>query len=430
MFDGDRLYERAASVVLDDVSTTFAQEPMILTSDAYIVASLRTPIGKFGGALAPVSASELTARVLQAVLERSGVPSDEIGEVIVSQSYASGEAPCMGRYGALLAGLPTGVPGYTVDRRCGSGLQAIVNAAMQIQTGVTDAVLVAGVESMSNVEYYATEVRRGARLGSIVLHDRLERGRQQSQPESRFGPISGMPETVENLVREYGVTREEADSFAVRSHRYAALAWQEGRFGEEVISISVPQKKAEPLIIDRDEGIRPQTDMVALSRLPPLLPGGTVTAGNSSQQNDAAAACLVVSGAFLERHHLVPEGKLVGWAAVGCDPRRMGIGPVPACSRLFSRIGLSLADMDLIEINEAFAGQVLCVLREWGLETDLRVNVNGSGIALGHPIGATGVRIMATLLHQMKRRGARFGLETMCVGGGQGVAAVFERVDT
>jgi acetyl-CoA C-acetyltransferase len=398
------------------------------TSDAYIVASLRTPIGKFGGALAPVKASELTAHVLKAVLERAGVPGDEIGEVIVAQSYASSEAPCIGRYAALLAGLPVEVPGYTVDRRCGSGLQGIVNAAMQIQTGVTDAVLVAGVESMSNIEYYATEVRWGARLGSIVLHDRLERGRQQSQPESRFGPISGMPETVENLVREYGVTRAEADSFAVSSHHKAARAWQEGRFGGEVISVPVPQKKGGPLIVDRDEGIRPEANMDALSRLSPLLSGGTVTAGNSSQQNDAAAACLVVSGAFLERHRLVPEGKLVGWAAAGCDPARMGIGPVGACARLFSRIGLSLADMNLIEINEAFSAQVLCVLRELGIEGDQRVNVNGSGIALGHPIGATGVRIMTTLLHEMKRRGARFGLETMCVGGGQGVAAVFERV--
>jgi len=273
-------------------------------------------------------------------------------------------------------------------------------------------------------------VRWGSRLGSIALHDRLERARERSQPESRFGPISGMPETVENLVREYGVTREEADCFAVRSHRNAALACQEGRFGSEVISIPVPQKKAAPLTIDRDEGIRPEANMSALSRLPPLLPGGTVTAGNASQQSDAAAACLVVSGAFLERHGLVPEGKLVGWAAAGCDPRRMGIGPVAACARLFPRIGMSLADMNLIEINEAFSAQVLCVLREWGIETDQRVNVNGSGIALGHPIGATGVRIMTTLLHEMKRRGARFGLETMCVGGGQGVAAVFENVDT
>ncbi len=399
-------------------------------SEAYIVGSLRTPIGRFGGSLSPVPAAVLTAHVLRAVVERTGISPEAIDEVIVSQSYASSEAPCIARYAALLAGLPIELPGYTLDRRCGSGLQAVVNAAMQIQVGAADAILVAGVESMSNIEYYTTDMRWGARLGSTVFHDRLDRGRVQSQPESRFGRISGMPQTVENLVREYGVTREEADAFALRSHQNASAAWREGRFADEVIPVPLPQKKGVgPAQFERDESIREDTSVAALAQLKPILDQGTVTAGNASQQNDAAAACLVVSKRTLERYNLPPQARLVGWAAAGCDPARMGIGPVPACQRLLPKIGLTLGDMDLIEINEAFAAQVLSVMRALKIESAERVNVNGSGIALGHPIGATGVRIMTTLLHEMRRRGSHYGLETMCVGGGQGMAAVFERVD-
>jgi acetyl-CoA C-acetyltransferase len=395
----------------------------------YIVSPLRTPVGKFGGSLMPLSAADLAAHVLRAVMERSGADADSVDEVIVAQSYQSSEAPCIGRYAASLAGLPEHVAGYAVDRRCGSGLQAVIDAAMQIQTGVSDCVLVAGVESMSNIEYYSTHMRWGARLGDAAFHDRLDRGRVNSQPVSRYGVMAGgAAETAENLARDYRITRAEADQFAARSHQRAAQAWKNGCFEAEVVAVPVPQRKGETALFARDEGIREDANLDLMAKLPALLRDGTVTAGNACQQNDAASGCLVVSEAWLARHGVQPMGRFAGWAASGCDPLRMGIGPVPAVAKLLPRLGLSLSDMDLIEVNEAFATQVLAVLREWRIEGDERVNVNGSGISLGHPVGATGVRIMTTLLHEMDRRGARYGLETMCIGGGQGLAAVFECV--
>lgn len=397
------------------------------TSDAYIVSPLRTGIGKFGGALQPLKADELAALMINEVIRHARVDPAQVEEVVISQSYQSSEAPCIGRYAANLAGLPIEVPGYVVDRRCGSGLQALADAAMQVQTGVLDCALVVGVESMSNIEFYTTDMRWGKRMGSVTLHDRLESGRVKSQPASRFGPCSGPIETAENLARDYGISREEADAFACGSHHKAAAAWREGRFDKEVVPVQVPQRRGEPLLFREDQGIRAEVDMADLSRLRPILDGGTVTAGNASQQNDAAAGCLVVSESFLRRTGATPMARLVGWSAAGCDPLRMGIGPVPAVKRLMPRIGLSMEQMDVIEVNEAFAAQILAVLKEWGMTGDPRVNPNGSGISLGHPIGATGMRIMTTLLHEMERRGARYGLESMCIGGGQGMAAVFER---
>jgi acetyl-CoA C-acetyltransferase len=280
---------------------------------------------------------------------------------------------------------------------------------------------------MRNIEYYTTDMRWGARAGTVKLHDRLDRGRERSQPESRFGRISGMIETAENLAREYGITREAADEYAARSQQRAAAAWAAGRFDAEVVPVTVPQKKGEPMVVARDEGIRADSTPATLARLRPIVPGGTVTAGNSSQQNDAAAACLVVEECLLPKLGLQPAGFLVGWAAAGCHPATMGIGPVPAVERLFARTGLSFDDMALVELNEAFACQVLAVTQGWNWHDPERLNVNGSGISLGHPIGATGVRILATLLNELGRRGGRYGLETMCIGGGQGIAAVFER---
>ncbi|MBB5216167.1 acetyl-CoA C-acetyltransferase [Parapusillimonas granuli] len=397
-------------------------------TDAYIVSPLRTGIGKFGGGLMPLKADELAAFMINEIVRYAGVEPGLIEEVIVSQSYQSSEAPCMGRYAANLAGLPIEVPGYTVDRRCGSGVQAIADAAMQVQTGVLDCAMVVGVESMSNIEYYSTDMRWGKRLGSVVLHDRLESGRVRSQPASRFGECSGPIETAENLAQDYGISREEADRYACHSHRKAAAAWREGRFDKEVVPVPVPQRRGDPVLFREDQGIRADISLDDLAKLKPIIRGGTVTAGNASQQNDAAAGCLVVSESFLQRTGIEPMARLLGWSAAGCDPLRMGIGPVPAVARLMPRIGLSLDDMDVVEVNEAFAAQILAVLKEWGMVDDPRVNPNGSGISLGHPIGATGMRIMTTLLHEMERRKARYGLETMCIGGGQGMAAVFERI--
>jgi acetyl-CoA C-acetyltransferase len=394
---------------------------------AAIVSPLRTPVGTFGGALRPVPVEELAAITVRALLERTKVDPLRIDDVVFAQSYASSETPCVGRWAALQAGLPVEVPGMQLDRRCGGGLQSIVTAAMMVQSGAADCVIAGGVESMSNIEYYTTDLRWGARAGSVTMHDRLERGRERSQPESRFGRISGMIETAENLAKDCGITREASDAYALRSHQRAAAAWREGRFDAEVVAVDVPQRKGEPKRFARDEGFREDASMESLGALRPLTRGGVVTAGNASQQNDAAAACLVVAEDRLAELGLEPMGWLVGWAAAGCEPSRMGIGPVPAVQRLMARLKLSLDDMDLVELNEAFACQVLAVLQGWGWNDPDRLNVNGSGISLGHPIGATGVRILATLLHELKRRGGRYGLETMCVGGGQGIAAVFER---
>jgi acetyl-CoA C-acetyltransferase len=395
---------------------------------ALIVTPLRTPIGAFGGALRPLAAHDLAAKVIRAVVERSGIAPDAIDDVVFAQSYANSEAPCIGRWAALHAGLPIEVSGMQLDRRCGGGLQAIATAAMMVQTGAADVVLAGGAESMSNIEYYSTDMRWGARSGSVRMHDRLDRGRERSQPEERFGRISGMIETAENVARDYGITREAADEFAARSHKRAAEAWDAGRFADEVVPVSVLQRKGETVVVDRDEGIRRETSVASLAKLRPLIAGGTVTAGNASQQNDAAAACLVVAEDRAASLGLQPVGALVGWASAGCDPARMGIGPVPAVAKLFARTGLGFNAMDLVELNEAFACQVLGVLSAWDWNDDARLNVNGSGISLGHPIGATGVRMACTLLHELKRRGGRYGLATMCVGGGQGMAAIFERI--
>lgn len=394
---------------------------------AAIVAPLRSAVGVYGGSLGPVPVEKLIASVIKALIERSGLDAARLDDVVIAQSYANGEAPCIGRYAVLEADLPIEIPGYQLDRRCGGGLQAVLNAAMMVQTGAADVVLAGGVESMSNIEYYTTDMRWGKRAGSVTLHDRLQRGRERSQPEWRFGRISGMIETAENLAKEYGIPREDADAYAARSHQRAAAAWTSGRFSDEVVPISVPQRKGETKVFARDEGYRADASMETLAKLKPLMKDGTVTAGNSSQQNDAAAVCLVVAEDRLKELKLEPMGYLVGWAAAGCHPATMGIGPVPAVKKLFAKTGLGFDQMDLVELNEAFACQVLSVLKGWGWNDPDRLNVNGSGISLGHPIGATGVRILATMLNELKRRKGRYALETMCVGSGQGVAAIFER---
>jgi acetyl-CoA C-acetyltransferase len=393
---------------------------------AAIVAPLRTPVGTFGGSLRSVPVEVLGAAVVQSLLERTKIDPARIDDVVFAQSYANGESPCIGRWIALEAGLPIEVPGMQLDRRCGGGLQAIVNAAMMVQTGAADVVLAGGVESMSNVEYYTTDMRWGARAGTVRMHDRLERGRERSQPEHRFGKISGMIETAENLAKKYAISREQSDEYAARSQQRAAAAWKAGRFADEIVPISVPQKKGPPVLVDRDEGVRPDTTIATLGSLRPLMKDGTVTAGNSSQQNDAAAACLVVAEEMLEPLGLRPLGFLAGWSVAGCEPATMGIGPVPAVRKLFARTGLSFEKMDLVELNEAFACQVLAVLKGWDWNDPERLNVNGSGISLGHPVGATGVRILTSMLYELQRRRGHYALETMCIGGGQGLAAVFE----
>ncbi|WP_296678496.1 acetyl-CoA C-acetyltransferase [Novosphingobium sp.] len=397
---------------------------------AAIVAPIRTPVGKFGGALSSITAGQLGAVILKALIKRTGIDPNRVDDVVFSQGYGNGEAPSIGHWAWLLAGLPEQVPGYQLDRRCGSGLQAVVNAAMMVQTGMSDVVVAGGCESMSNVEHYSTDIRKGVRAGNLTLHDRLTRGRVMSQPIERYGVISGMIETAENLAKDWNISREACDEYAARSHQRAAAAWAAGKFADELVPVEVPQKKGDPLLFDHDEGYRADATVETLGKLR-ALEGGVVTAGNASQQNDAAAACLVVAEDKLEEMGLEPIAFFHSAAAAGCDPSRMGFGPVPATERLFAKNGLSWADIGLIELNEAFAPQVLACLRGWGwADDDSRhemLNVNGSGISLGHPIGATGGRILANLTREMRRRNVRYGLETMCIGGGQGIAAVFEK---
>jgi len=392
-----------------------------------IVAPVRTAVGNFGGGMRDVSAAELGSIVIQEALSRAGLDAEKVDDVILGHGYPSGENPAIGRLVSLKAGLPIEVPGYQLDRRCSSGLQAILNAAMLIQTENADVVIAGGVESMSNAEFYSNESRWGARFGSVTFHDRLARARETISPEERFGVISGMVETAENLAKQYEVSRAEQDEYSLRSHQRAVAASESGKFVAEIVSVPIPQRRGDPVSFDKDEGPRSDTSMEVLGRLRPVMADGTVTAGNASSQNDAASVCLVVAADKLEELGLKAMGYLRGWAVTGCHPAYMGIGPVSAVSKVMGKIGMSLSDMDLIELNEAFAAQVLSVLREWKLPNDDKLNVNGSGISLGHPIAATGARILTTLLHEMERSDAQFGLETMCVGGGQGVAAVFER---
>ncbi len=393
-----------------------------------IVSPLRTPVGNFGGGLKGVSPTDLGSLVIKELLDRTGLDPARVDDVILGNGYPSGEHPAIGRLVSLKAGLPIEVPGYQLDRRCSSGLQAIINAAMEVQTENADVVIAGGTESMSGAEYYTNESRWGARFGSVKFHDRLERARETVSPEERFGYISGMIETAENLAKEYEISRQEQDEYALRSHQRAVDAIESGKFEKELVAVPIPQRRGDPVMFDKDEGPRADTSMEALSRLRPVMgPEGTVTAGNASTQNDAASVCLVVAEDKLEELGLTAMGYLKGWAVTGCHPATMGIGPVPATAKVMGKIGMSLEDIDLIELNEAFASQVLSVLREWKLPNDDNLNVNGSGISLGHPIAATGCRILTTLLHEMERRDAEFGLETMCVGGGQGMAAVFQR---
>ena len=393
---------------------------------AALVAPVRTAVGRFGGALRDVPAETLAATVIKETVARSGIDPILIEDVVMGQSYANSEAPCIGRWAALEAGLPIRVAGLQTDRRCGTGLQALVTASMMVQTGAADVVLAGGVESMSNIEHYTTGARWGTRAGSLNLYDRLDRGRERSQPEWRFGKISGMIETAENVAARCGIGREESDAFAAESHAKAHAAWEAGKFDDEVIEVKITDRKGNVSVVARDEGIRPETTPETLARLRSALKDGVVTAGNASQQNDAASSMLVVAEDQLDELGLEPMGFLTGWSAAGCEPALMGLGPVAATSKLFSRTGASFDDFTLIELNEAFACQVLGVLKEWGFEDRDRLNVNGSGISLGHPIGATGARMTTTALHELRRRGGGKALLTMCIGGGQGMAAIVE----
>ncbi len=393
---------------------------------------VRTPIGRYGGMFSSLTAVDLGVAALQGLLQRTGVPADAVEDVILGHCYPSSEAPAIGRVVALDAGLPITVPGMQLDRRCGSGLQAVIQACLQVGSGAHELVIAGGAESMSNVVFHSTDMRWGGSRGGITVHDGLARGRVTAGGKNYPVP-GGMLETAENLRREYGISRLEQDELAVRSHQKAVAAQASGVLAEEIIPVTVSSRSGEQ-IIDTDEHPRADTSVETLSKLRPVLgktdPDATVTAGNSSGQNDAASMCIVTTTERAAELGLKPLVRLVSWGLAGVAPKVMGIGPVPATEVALRHAGLSLSQIDIIELNEAFAAQALAVLREWKFtETDLeRTNVRGSGISLGHPVSATGGRMLATLARELDARGARYGLETMCIGGGQGLAAVFERI--
>lgn len=394
---------------------------------------LRSPVGRYGGQFRNLRVQHLGAQVLEELVRRSGVPVDAIDDVILGSCYPNSDAPALGRLVALDAGLPITTPGQQVDRRCGSGLQAVLTGAMQVGAGASKVVVAGGAESMSNVPFYSTDMRWGARSGGITMDDGLTKSRTTVGGKN-FPVEGGMIETAENLREEYSIPREEQDQLAYESHKRAVAAQESGVFAEEIVPISVPGRKGAVTIVDKDEHPRPDISLEALANLQPIRkqidPLSTVTAGNASGQNDGAAMCIVTTESEAERLGLKPLVRLVSWGVAGVPPKTMGIGPVPSTALALERAGLELKDIDLIELNEAFASQALACTREWGFgPSDFeRMNVHGSGISLGHPVGATGVRILTTLAREMQRREARYGLETMCIGGGQGLAAIFERV--
>jgi len=402
------------------------------TREAVICEPVRTPIGRYGGMFKSQTAVDLGVAALTGLLDRTGVPPESVQDVILGHCYPSSEAPAIGRVVALDAGLPVTVPGMQVDRRCGSGLQAVIQACLQVSAGDNDLVVAGGAESMSNVAFYSTDMRWGGARGGVRVHDGLARGR--STAGGRHYPVpGGMLETAENLRRQYSISRQEQDELAVASHQRAVAAQKDGILAEEIIPVTVRSRRSEELI-DTDEHPRADTTVESLSKLKPVLlehdPEATVTAGNASGQNDAASMCLVTTLQKAGELGLTPLVRLVSWGVAAVPPNVMGIGPVPATEVALAKAGLQLSDIDLIELNEAFAAQALAVMREWhfGVDDRERTNVHGSGISLGHPVGATGGRMLATLARELNRRDARYGLETMCIGGGQGLAAVFERV--
>jgi acetyl-CoA C-acetyltransferase len=401
--------------------------------DVVICEPRRTAVGGFGGSFKATPLHELGAAVVRDILARTKLNPELVEDVIFANCYPTMDAPALGRVVALDAGLPITSGGIQIDRRCGSGLQGVIYAVMQVGSGGSDLVIAGGAESMSRAPFYTTETRWGVQGQGIMLEDALARGRVTAGGKN-FPVPGGMIETAENLRRDYQITREAQDQLAARSHARAVAAMEDGRFAQEIVPVTLKSRKGD-IVIDKDEHARPGTTVEKLAALTPIRikqdPESTVTAGNASGQNDGASACIVTTREIAEREGLKPMARLKSWSLAGVGPAVMGIGPVPASQKALERAGLALKDIDLIELNEAFAAQVLACTKALGLtdeDHEQRINVNGSGISMGHPVGATGVRILTTMLMEMERRGARYGLETMCIGGGQGLAAIFERV--
>jgi 3-oxoadipyl-CoA thiolase len=398
-------------------------------SEAWIVDALRTPIGRYAGELASVRPDDLAARVIEAAVERNGLDGSEIEDVYFGCTNGAGEDNRnVARMGSLLAGLPVEVPGVTVNRLCASGLEAVSQAARAIKTGDGDVLLAGGVESMTRSPFVMLKPDRAYPRNARELVDTTIGWRfVNPRMEERYS-TEAMGETAENVAEKYGVSRDDQDAFALESHRRAIEAAEAGRFDEEIVAVDAPQPKGEPVTVHSDEGPRPDTTLEKLAKLKPAFrEGGTVTAGNSSQLNDGAACLVLASDEGLKRlGDPEPLARVVSVGAAGVDPAYMGVGPVPAMRKALGRAGLGAEELDLVELNEAFAAQVLASMRELGIEHD-RLNVNGGAIALGHPLGSSGARLLTTLTWEMRRRGARHGAATMCIGVGQGLAMVVER---
>ncbi len=390
--------------------------------EAVIARAVRTPIGTFNGAFASVAATDLAAVVIAAVLERAGVPADAVDDVILGNVLSAGLGQGVVRQSALRAGLSERVPAMAVNQLCGSGLRAVAIAAQQIQLGDSRVVVAGGTENMTRAPYLLEQARGGYRLGNGTIYDSLIR-------DGLWCAITDvhMGSTAENIATDFGINREDQDAFAAQSHHRAGQAMAAGRFAAEIVPVPVPQRRAAPRVVTVDEHPRPDTTGEALAALRPTFdPDGTVTAGNASGINDGAAAVLVMDAETAGKYGVAPMATVRSWATAGVPPRIMGMGPVEAIPLALAKAGLELADIGLVELNEAFAAQSLAVIRALGIDPEI-TNVNGGSIALGHPVGASGARVLTTLLFEMQRREVRFGLAALCIGGGQGIAMVLER---
>ncbi len=395
---------------------------------AYVVDAVRSPVGKYGGSLSAVRADDLAAHVIEALCQRNQSCVDQIDQVIFGAINQAGEDNRnVARMATLVAGLPYDVPAVTVNRLCGSGLEAIADAARMIAVGEADCVIAGGVESMSRSPYVMAKPTQAFSRQAPKVYDSSLGWRFPNPRMAKRFELIGMGDTAENVATKHGISRADQDAYALESHQRAAAATDAGRFNDEIVPVTVPQRKGDPIVVSHDESIRRESSLEKLARLRPVFkPDGSVTAGNSSPLNDGSAAVLVVSGSVLEQHELVPMGRVVANATVGVDPAYMGEGPISAVRKVLKRAGLRIPNIDLFELNEAFAAQSLACCR--ALELDpAKVNVNGGAIAIGHPIGCSGARVMVTLLHAMKRHEAKLGIASLCIGLGQGIATLIER---
>ncbi|MFC4798634.1 thiolase family protein [Neobacillus sp. GCM10023253] len=392
-----------------------------MQNDIVILSAVRTPVGRYGGTLKSLNSGQLAAVAIKEAIDRAGIKPEQVDEVILGEVRQTTESSNVARVAALRAGVPETAPAFTINRLCASGMQAVASGAQQIAFGQADIVVAGGTESLSNAPVYLRNSRFGGDNPKLV-DSNAEAGQQ---PQETYGSGLGMGITAENVAERFSISREDQDAFALESQRRAAAAISEKRFADEIVPVEVKGKKGSVWFTE-DEHPRPDTTIEALSRLKPAFKqNGTVTAGNACGRNDGAAALVLTSGSHAEKLGLKPMARIVDWTAVGVSPEVMGIGPVPAVKKLLERTGLTLGEISLIELNEAFASQSLAVIRELNLDSS-RVNVNGGAIALGHPLGATGAKIMTTLIYELKRRGEKYGIATLCVGGGQGMAILVE----